>query len=326
MSASALSDAVARFHVGGTNSALGCAYGVLAAFGIARGKLAAEQGAPDAPTVRTAKSARAGRKKENVPLVFKCRFALNKYKLLFFKELIPPPARAEPAAPPPPSAAAPTTLDAQPPIVVMYVFMACVCPANALRPTLELAAACRLDGAAISAALSGPNGEWNGDWTPFRPAYELLSVLRGSPGLDPHCFVRYIRAMLPSATAQPIVTAIWGDSLAFATYDGHESLVGKAMDAAVPGGDVPSTLPRGLGGVGTWRIYPCCRRYLQFQQVGLWNDESFDLLESGEGESPRRIFVVGGGPAAVLRAFLSQPHSVLVQVDQFRDWFIEKAG
>ena len=29
------SDAVARFHVGGTNSALGCAYGVLAAFGIA---------------------------------------------------------------------------------------------------------------------------------------------------------------------------------------------------------------------------------------------------------------------------------------------------
>ena len=56
MSADSLSDAIARFHVHGTNSALGCAYGVLAAFGIARGKLAAEQGAPDAPTVRTAKS------------------------------------------------------------------------------------------------------------------------------------------------------------------------------------------------------------------------------------------------------------------------------
>ena len=199
--------------------------------------------------------------------MFKCRFALNKYSLLFFKELIPPrmrgrfalaevdddadaavPARAEPAAPPP-SATAPAALGAE--YFLLYVFMACVCPDSTLRPTLELAAACRLDGAGISATLSGPKGEWNGDWTPFQPAYELLSVLRGSPGLDPHCFVRYIKAMLPSATAQPTVTAIWGDSLAFATYDGHESLVGKAMDGAVPGGDVPSTLPRGLGSVGT---------------------------------------------------------------------------
>ena len=55
----------------------------------------------------------------------------------------------------------------------------------------------------------------------------------------------------------------------------------------------------------------------------------FDLLESRERRervAARNLRRRRRGPAAVICAFLSQPDSVLVQVDQFRDWFNEKAG